>query len=110
MSSPSTRLPLRAGVLAAVSTVLVTAAGTPASARASWQTPLDNGGTPITGYTAQVYRGTTLVGTVPVGAGTLQVTVPGLTAGIGHSFTVRATSALGTSPASVRTMPVVPTA
>src|SRR3712207_1921230 len=32
MSSPSTRLPLRAGVLAAVSTVRVTAAGTPASA------------------------------------------------------------------------------
>jgi subtilisin family serine protease len=87
-----------------------TATPGPASARVSWQAPLDNGGTPITGYTVQVYRGTTLIGTVPVGAGTLQVTVPGLTAGIGHSFTVTATSALGTSPASVRTMPVVPTA
>ncbi len=50
------------------------------------------------------------VGTVPVGAGTLQVTVSGLTAGIGRSFTVTDTTALGTSPASVRTMPVVPTA
>ncbi|WP_100497625.1 S8 family serine peptidase [Geodermatophilus chilensis] len=87
-----------------------TATAGPTSARVTWQAPLDSGGTPITGYTVQVYRAGTLVGTVPVGAGTLQVTVSGLTAGIGHSFAVRATNALGTGSASVRTVTVVPTA
>ena len=97
------------GVPTAPRTPVATAG--PASARVTWAAPLSSNGSPVTGYTVRAYRGSTLVATVPVGGGaTLQTTVPGLTAGTGHTFTVTATNALGTSPVSVRSVAVVPTA
>jgi hypothetical protein len=81
-----------------------------ASARVTWVAPLSDGGSAVTGYTVRAYRGTALVSTVTVGGSTLETTFTGLTSGIGHTFSVTATNAIGTSPASLRTRSVLPTA
>ena len=80
------------------------------SARVTWLAPLSDGGSALTGYAVRVYRGTTLAATVTVGGTTTQLSLSGLTPGVGYSFAVTATNALGSSPASARTAVVVPTA
>ena len=80
------------------------------SARVTWVAPLSDAGSAITGYTVRAYKGTALVATVTVDGDTLETTFSGLTAGIGHTFSVTATNAIGNSPVSVRTRSVVPTA
>jgi hypothetical protein len=76
----------------------------------TWLAPASTGGSTVTGYTVRAYRGTALVATATVAGGTLQTTFSGLTSGIGHTFSVTATNAIGDGPASVRTRSVVPTA
>ncbi|MEZ5142338.1 MAG: fibronectin type III domain-containing protein [Acidimicrobiales bacterium] len=83
------------------------------SVQVGWQAPLDDGGTPITGYTVTAAPGGATCSTT----GALGCTVAGLTNGQPYTFTVRATNADGTGPASApspavtpRTVPGAPTA
>ncbi|TQJ52257.1 molybdenum-dependent oxidoreductase-like protein [Phycicoccus sp. SLBN-51] len=89
----------------------VTATPGNASALVSWTAPSD-GGSPITRYTVTPYIGstaqtpTTVTGTPP----DTSVTVPGLTNGTAYTFTVTATNAVGTGPASAPSNSVTPAA
>ncbi|TML25961.1 MAG: DUF1929 domain-containing protein [Actinobacteria bacterium] len=82
-----------------------------ASATVSWSAPSD-GGSPITSYTLTPFIGgtaqpsTTVSGNPPA----TSTTVGGLTNGTAYTFTVKATNAAGTSPASVPSGGVTPSA
>ena len=65
--------------------------------RVKWVAPSRNGGSPVTGYTVRVYRGTTPVTTVTTTA--TETLVKGLTNGTAYSFTVAARNAVGTGTA-----------
>jgi hypothetical protein len=79
------------------------------SAAVSWTAPPSNGAA-ITSYTITPYTGTqaqpatTVTGTPPAAA----ATVSGLANGTTYTFTVTATNAIGTGPASAPTGPVTP--
>lgn len=75
-----------------------------AQATVNWAAPASNGGSAITGYTV-----TSSPGDFPATTGgALDTTVPGLTNGTSYSFTVTATNAVGTGPASAASNAVVP--
>ncbi len=61
-----------------------------------------NGGSPITGYTVTSSGGQTATGTAS------PITVTGLTNGTSYTFTVKATNAIGTGPASATSNAVIP--
>jgi hypothetical protein len=87
----------------------VTAVAGDTSAQVSWTAPTNNGGSPLTGYTATADPGGRTCTTV----GATGCTMTGLTNGTAHTFTVTATSTVGTSSpsspsASVTPMPVGP--
>ena len=71
-----------------------------------------DGGSPITSYTVTPFIGataqtpTTVTGTPPA----TSTTVSGLTNGTAYTFTVTATNAVGTGPASAASNPVTPAA
>jgi RHS repeat-associated protein len=69
----------------------------------SW-TAAPNGGSPITKYTVTAQPG----GATETTAGATDLTFIGLTDGTAYTFTVTATNALGTSPASAPSAPVTP--
>jgi hypothetical protein len=77
----------------------------------SWNAPSD-GGSAITGYTVTPFIGataqtpTTVTGSPPASS----TTVGGLTNGTAYTFTVKATNAVGTGPASTPSNPVTPAA
>ena len=73
----------------------------------SWTAPVSNGGSAITSYKVTANSGQSC--TTPDGA-TTTCTVTGLTDGTSYTFTVTATNALGTGPASAPSTPVVPLA
>lgn len=75
------------------------------SVSVSWTAPAQTGGTPITRYTVHGSPG----GSCST-AGAFQCTVGGLTTGKSYTFTVTATNAVGTSPASAPSGPVTPRA
>jgi hypothetical protein len=89
----------------------VTAAAGNGSATVSWTAPA-NGGSPISSYTVTPYIGSTaqtavtVTGSPPV----TTTTVPGLTNGTAYTFTVSASNAVGTGPASAASNAVTPSA
>ena len=76
-----------------------------ASATVTWDAPVSDGGSPITGYTVTSSPGGI---TTTAGATADEVTVPGLTNGTGYTFTVAATNAVGGGPASAASNAVTP--
>ncbi|MCU1399318.1 MAG: putative thermolysin family peptidase [Acidimicrobiales bacterium] len=77
------------------------------SATVTWTTPTD-GGSPITGYTVASFVNGAPSTTYAVPGGTNTVTLTGLTNGTPYTFTVSATTALGTGPPSAATPIVSP--
>ncbi|NMO13307.1 hypothetical protein HPC49_15380 [Pyxidicoccus fallax] len=79
----------------------------------TWTAPQDNGGNPLTGYVVTVRSGGAVVRTQD--ATTTNATVTGLTNGTAYSFTVSATTSVGTGlpsepvSATPRTVPGAPT-
>lgn len=76
----------------------------------SWDAPVNNGGSPVTGYTVTVSPGGQVV---DVGAGTTSTTVTGLSNGTAYTFAIRAVNSAGESPAvnvqaTPRTVPGAP--
>jgi hypothetical protein len=65
--------------------------------------PASDGGSPITGYTV-----TSSPGGITGTGGSSPITVSGLTTGTSYTFTVRATNAVGTGPASAASNSIVP--
>ena len=68
-----------------------------AQATISWTAPA-NGGSAITGYKVVPYAGTTAGATTSVGGSSTSATVTGLINGTTYTFTVGATTAIGTGP------------
>ncbi|WP_270886707.1 DUF4082 domain-containing protein [Pedococcus sp. 5OH_020] len=89
----------------------VTATAGDGSAVVSWTAPA-NGGSPITGYTVTPFVGTVAQTTSAVSGSppATSTTVTGLTNGTDYTFTVSATNAVGTGPASGASATVRPVA
>jgi hypothetical protein len=83
----------------------VTATPGDASATVNWSAP-GNGGSPITSYTVTPYVGSTAQ--TPSTVSVPPATIAGLTNGTAYTFTVTATNAVGTGPASAPSTPVTP--
>ncbi|MBL8521415.1 MAG: fibronectin type III domain-containing protein, partial [Betaproteobacteria bacterium] len=79
----------------------VGAAAGPGQATVSFAAPANNGGSPITGYTATC-------GTQSASGPGSPLTVTGLTPGMAVTCTVLATNAIGSGPASTPSAPVTP--
>jgi hypothetical protein len=72
-----------------------------------WDAPVEDGGSPITGYTVRALRDGQVVGTTTTGPDQATATVHGLVNGTAYTFTVAAINAIGTGAAST-TPAVVP--
>ena len=81
-----------------------TATASDGAASISWHAPASDGGSPITGYTVT----STPDGKHCTTTGGLTCSIGGLTNGTGYVFTVRATNAAGSGPASAATPMVTP--
>jgi len=89
----------------------VSASGGNNSATVRWSAPLNNGGSPITGYVITPYAvapSPPSTGTPDVVAPGTSATVGGLTNGTHYAFTVAAMNVNGTGPPSALSAPVVP--
>jgi hypothetical protein len=83
----------------------VSAVAGDASATVSWAPPASTGNSPITGYTITASPGGLVLAVAAVARSAV---VSGLTNGRSYNFTVNATNALGTGPASAASNTVTP--
>ena len=90
----------------------VTASAGNASATVTWAAPIDSGGSGLTTYTVTPYIGSNAQTPVTVTGTPLATStrVSGLTNGTAYTFTVSATNATGTGPASSPSTAVTPAA
>lgn len=102
VSTDSTAITVQAAAPGAPTAVSATRGNE--SAQVSWTAPAD-GGSAITGYTVTAGPGGA---TATVAGGVTTANVTGLTNGVAYTFTVRATNAVGTGPASSASAPVTP--
>jgi type II secretory pathway pseudopilin PulG len=72
----------------------------------SWNSPISNGGNPVSLYTVTASPG----GSTCTSSAALSCTVTGLTNGTSYTFSVVATNAAGAGPASIASSPVSPAA
>jgi hypothetical protein len=107
--SVSAPLNLSAAPSAPAAPTAVTATATGTTATVTWTAPAQ-GTSPITSYTVTPYIGTTAQPAVKVEGSppATSATIPGLTNGTTYTFTVSATNAVGTGPASTPSNPVTP--
>jgi len=78
--------------------------------RLTWSAPADTGGTPVTSYTITPYAGGVAQPAVTTPTADTARTMTGLANGTPYTFTVAATNAQGTGPASAGSAPVTPAA
>ena len=88
----------------------VTASAGNGSATVSWTAPSSNGGSPITSYTVTPSTGGVAGTPVQVAGTATSTNVTGLTNGSAYTFTVTATNAIDTGPASAPSNSVTPSA
>jgi len=103
-SASGMSMTFNAGVPATVPgapTIVSVAAGN-AMASIAFAPPVSNGGSAITGYTVTPSSG------LPVSGDTVPIVVTGLINGTSYTFTVKATNAVGTGPASAVSQTVTP--
>ena len=76
-----------------------------AAVTVSWSPPVDDGGSPITGYVVTATPGGEMAN---VGSGATSALVTGLSNGTSYTFTVAASNAVGSGPASLPSNAVTP--
>jgi len=87
----------------------VTATSANGSAVVSWDAPLDERGSAVTGYTVTAYTaGNVAAGTCTATAPTETCTVTGLSNGVAYTFKATATNGIGTSAQSTASSAVTP--
>lgn len=86
----------------------ITAKGGNSQAPVSWSAPSSTGGSTITSYTVTPYAEASAQTPVEVPPTPTSTTVNGLTNGVSYTFTVTATNAVGTGPASEHSNAVTP--
>jgi len=75
-------------------------------ARVIWNVPAQNGGTPITGYVVQPFRGSNVEPKITYNSTATTQLVKGLPVGRTYQFQISATNALGTGKPSQKTAPI----
>jgi hypothetical protein len=86
----------------------VTARSATTQALVSWQTPANDGGRPITGYTVTTFQGATQFSTASAGPSATSATISALSNGQTYTFTVTATNSIGSSSASTASNAAMP--
>jgi N,N-dimethylformamidase beta subunit-like protein/fibronectin type III domain protein len=86
----------------------VTGAPRDSAVALTWTAPVSDGGSAITSYRITPYIGANAQTPVNTGSAATGFTVSGLTNGTAYTFTVAATNAVGTGPASAPSPPVTP--